>query len=99
MTNFGIAIVDGDSGSWVVDEKTHEVYGHLVASDMFGEGYVIPLYATFHDMQIRLDVESVDLPSAIDIACTTIEGVGSLLVSSWFCICLNDGRVELTSWH
>jgi hypothetical protein len=36
-------IRDANSGSWVVDALSYEVYGHLVASDAFREGYVIPL--------------------------------------------------------
>jgi hypothetical protein len=36
-------IRDGNSGSWVVDTLSYEVYGHLVVSDAFREGYVIPL--------------------------------------------------------
>ncbi|KAH7117481.1 hypothetical protein EDB81DRAFT_892346 [Dactylonectria macrodidyma] len=31
-------IRDGDLGSWVVDTKTSELYGHLVASDIFNTG-------------------------------------------------------------
>lgn len=60
-------ILDGDSGSWVVDETTGEVYGHLVASDMFGDGYVVPIHAAFDDIKSRLNLFSVSLPAMQNI--------------------------------
>jgi len=60
-------IMDDDSGSWIVDEITGEVHGHLVASDMFGEGYIIPLHVTFEDMRSQLKLRAVTLPTAVDI--------------------------------
>jgi hypothetical protein len=53
----------GDCGSWVVDIQTLEVYGHVVASDAFGEAYVIPLEDVFQDIKHRLTAEAVCLPS------------------------------------
>ncbi|RYP04108.1 hypothetical protein DL765_010307 [Monosporascus sp. GIB2] len=44
-------IVDGDSGSWVVNEKTLQVYGHVVATDAFGGGHIMPLDETFRDIK------------------------------------------------
>ncbi|RYP53649.1 hypothetical protein DL768_001429 [Monosporascus sp. mg162] len=61
-------IVDGDSGSWVVNERTLQVYGHVVATDAFGGGYIVPLDETFRDVKNRLSVASVELPSMVDIA-------------------------------
>ncbi|RYP29976.1 hypothetical protein DL767_006459 [Monosporascus sp. MG133] len=49
-------IVDGDSGSWVVSERTLQVYGHVVATDAFGGGYIMPLDETFRDIKNRLSV-------------------------------------------
>ncbi|KAI0894143.1 hypothetical protein F4806DRAFT_132327 [Annulohypoxylon nitens] len=60
-------ICDGDSGSWVIDNCTYEVYGHLVASDVFGSGYVIPLKAIFADIKQRLRAELVALPTVADV--------------------------------
>ncbi|KAG6368781.1 hypothetical protein INS49_002995 [Diaporthe citri] len=39
----GSEISDGDSRSWVVDELRLEVYGHVVADDVFGDVYAIPM--------------------------------------------------------
>lgn len=57
----------GDSGSWVVDASTYEVYGHVVATDAFGEAYVIPLRDTLRQMKKQLDVESVSLPTEDEV--------------------------------
>ena len=56
----------GDCGSWVVDESTCEVYGHVVASDAMGDTYVVPLNATLQDMEANLGA-AVALPTAADI--------------------------------
>ncbi|RYP64897.1 hypothetical protein DL770_009105 [Monosporascus sp. CRB-9-2] len=61
-------IVDGDSGSWVVNERTLQVYGHVVATDVFGGGYIMPLDETFRDIKNCLSVTSVELASVVDIA-------------------------------
>ena len=58
----------GDSGSWVVDEESNEVYGHLVASDALGEAYVVPFDQTLLDIKHCLGAESVCLPSRSDIS-------------------------------
>ena len=62
-----IVLCAGDCGSWVVDDETFEVYGHVVASDAFGEAFIIPLDAIFQDMKTQLEVESVSLPAETDI--------------------------------
>ncbi|KAH8797455.1 hypothetical protein F5882DRAFT_349369 [Hyaloscypha sp. PMI_1271] len=56
------AFVTGDSGAWVVDLMTNELYGHLVASDVFGVGYVVPMEDIFKDIQLRLSLEAIQLP-------------------------------------
>ncbi|KIN03192.1 hypothetical protein OIDMADRAFT_86110, partial [Oidiodendron maius Zn] len=61
-TNILIDLQIGDSGSWVIDDMSHEVYGHVVASDSFREAYVMPISATFEDMKSHLQVQSVCLP-------------------------------------
>ncbi|KAI0474209.1 hypothetical protein F4859DRAFT_482265 [Xylaria cf. heliscus] len=60
-------IRDGDSGSWVVDATLFEVYGQLVASDMFGSGYVIPMTDILNDVKSQIGARTVELPSFIDI--------------------------------
>jgi hypothetical protein len=36
-------ILDGESGSLVIDQETHEVYGHVIGSDPCGFAYVVPM--------------------------------------------------------
>jgi hypothetical protein len=55
--------MSGDSGAWVVDYLTGELYGHLIASDVFGVAYVIPINDIFQDIQLRLSLEGVELPA------------------------------------
>ena len=50
-----------------MDEATFEVYGHVVASDAFGEAYVVPLRDTIQDIQARLNSKTVRLPTAAEI--------------------------------
>lgn len=61
-----LALNAGDCGSWVVDESTCEVYGHVVASDAMGDTYVVPLNATLRDMENKLGA-AVSLPTEADI--------------------------------
>lgn len=60
-------ICDGDSGSWIVDETTLEVYGHLVASDGLGGAYIIPLRSSLEDMRTTFRADAVEFPSSIDV--------------------------------
>ncbi|KAH7121744.1 hypothetical protein B0J13DRAFT_648496 [Dactylonectria estremocensis] len=53
-------ICDGDSGSWVVDAETLELYGHLVASDIFNSGYVMPVSDVFSDIKQQLGADLND---------------------------------------
>ncbi|KEZ40241.1 hypothetical protein SAPIO_CDS8750 [Scedosporium apiospermum] len=59
----GLRLSPGDSGSWVVDFVTGQVYGHVIAIDIFGEAYVVPLDATLQDMKQRLPATEITLPS------------------------------------
>lgn len=36
-----------------------QVYGHLVAADVFGDGYVVPLLDSFNDMKRCLAAENI----------------------------------------
>lgn len=47
---------------------THEVYGHVIAADVFGEAYVVPLEATFRQIREQLGVKSVCLPTRRDFS-------------------------------
>ncbi|KAL6362750.1 hypothetical protein LRP88_04054 [Fusarium phalaenopsidis] len=67
-------IQDGDSGSWVVNEGTLEVYGYVVAADSFGGGYVIPLLEAFRSISASLRLFSVRLAITADMAAVKLEG-------------------------
>ncbi|RSL64793.1 hypothetical protein CEP54_004593 [Fusarium duplospermum] len=56
-------ICRGDSGSWVVDPVTLEVYGHLVATDVLMGAYVIPLVDIIEDIRSRFSEVSIQFPS------------------------------------
>ena len=63
----GSVLDEGDCGSWVVDSVTYEVYGHVVASDSFGDAYVIPLDVSFRDIRQQLAAEKVCLPTESEV--------------------------------
>jgi hypothetical protein len=50
-----------------VDVTTGEVFGHVVASDDFGEAYVIPLRDIFQDMRRQIPAFLVHIPTSTDI--------------------------------
>lgn len=58
-----ISLNQGDSGSWVVDQNTGEVYGYTVASDIFQDVYVVPFYLAMNDMQDVTGAASCELPT------------------------------------
>ena len=60
--------VRGDCGSWVIDANTFEVYGHVVASDGFGDSYVVPIVDVFRDISAVQAVDRVEFPSEEKIA-------------------------------
>lgn len=51
----------------MVDSISQEVYGHIVASDIFGEAYIIPFEAAFQDIQKKLGMKAVSLPTPRDV--------------------------------
>jgi hypothetical protein len=59
-------VCDGDSGTWVVHSNSPEVYGHVVATDLFGDAYVVPMLDTFDDIRKHLGADYVGLPKAGD---------------------------------
>lgn len=50
----------------MIDPLTYEVFGHIVATDMLGDAYVIPLQSIFEDIRTWHDAQSVNLPTAPD---------------------------------
>lgn len=58
-------ILKGDSGSLVIDINTTEIYGHVVASNPFGEVYVVPLDATLGQVKELFATEDVSLPEPL----------------------------------
>jgi pimeloyl-ACP methyl ester carboxylesterase len=79
----------GDSGSWVVNETTGEVYGHVILVDLLGEGYVVPIQSTLLNVKAQLGASHVVLPNTEDIfelkrihniqATATFEGESTLV--------------------
>ncbi|KAH7268505.1 hypothetical protein B0J15DRAFT_486757 [Fusarium solani] len=67
-------IQDGDSGSWVVNEGTLEVYGYVVAADSFGGGHVISLLDAFKSIGASLGLRSVGLATTVDMATAKLSG-------------------------
>jgi hypothetical protein len=57
----------GSSGSWVVNERSCEVYGHVVADDPFGDVFVVPLSDVLNDIKQAVDAVAVTLASQLDI--------------------------------
>ncbi|ERF74301.1 hypothetical protein EPUS_01988 [Endocarpon pusillum Z07020] len=80
--DYGSGIIHGDSGAWVVNDSSLEVYGHIVAGDTFGEVYVVPLWDTFDDIRREMNATSVSLATSVDILCHTSETVEKKAKSS-----------------
>ncbi|KZL88131.1 rna binding protein [Colletotrichum incanum] len=55
-------ILPGECGSIIVDKRTHEVYGHLVGTDVLGTGRVVPLTHTIDQMKSAFGASSIKLP-------------------------------------
>ncbi|KAI6080236.1 hypothetical protein F4821DRAFT_276478 [Hypoxylon rubiginosum] len=62
------SLVVGDSGSWVINEVTGELYGHIVAVDGLGEAHVMPIHPTLQSIGSQLMAHSVYLASEYRIA-------------------------------
>lgn len=73
ISNSCLALQSGDSGAWIADDITNELYGHVVADDVFGRGYVVPIHDSLEDIKNRLGVDSVLLPPKIDILAFNLE--------------------------
>ncbi|KAM5386948.1 hypothetical protein ACJZ2D_000241 [Fusarium nematophilum] len=66
----------GDSGSWVVDETTWEISGHVVSVDAFGEAQVMPIHSTLESIRKQLNATRVFLPTSDDIHCLRVDSSG-----------------------
>ncbi|KAK6535591.1 hypothetical protein TWF694_002046 [Orbilia ellipsospora] len=64
----GSEIQAGDCGSWAVDVETDELYGHVVASNAFGEAYVIPIQSSLSQIKYSLEADEISLPVASALA-------------------------------
>jgi hypothetical protein len=62
LTLLFLTVCDGDSGAWVVHSHSPEVYGHVVATDVFGYAYVIPMLDTFKNIKECMGAADVGLP-------------------------------------
>ncbi|KIW12209.1 hypothetical protein PV08_09485 [Exophiala spinifera] len=49
----------GDSGAWVYDSQTCEVYGHVIGQGLFGDVLVMPMHAIVRDIQESLGASGV----------------------------------------
>ncbi|KAK2699617.1 hypothetical protein QWA68_002020 [Fusarium oxysporum] len=58
----GASLSPGDSGSWVVDAMTSDVYGHIVSVDAFGEAQVMPIGSTLDSIRMQMNATRVSLP-------------------------------------
>lgn len=72
-------LASGDSGSWVVDFVTGELYGHVIAVDIFNENYVVPIHASLSDMERRLPASRVALPTESELDELKNEGASRAL--------------------
>ena len=78
---FATGLEPGECGSWIVDRETDEVYGHVTASNAFGDAYMVPINATLASMKEHLAATVAFLPSAqeVEVArCTASEIRGCL---------------------
>lgn len=60
-------LIPGDSGSWVVNGRTGEVFGFVVSLDAFGEAQVMPIESALESIKTRLGASRVFLPTLEDI--------------------------------
>ncbi|KAF4451230.1 hypothetical protein F53441_5773 [Fusarium austroafricanum] len=67
VMNTGSQLSPGDSGSWVVDAKTSDLFGHVVSVDAFGESQVMPVDSTLESIRMHLNATRVFLPDSYEI--------------------------------
>jgi hypothetical protein len=82
-----VLVREGDSGAWVVHSTAALLYGHIVATNPFGEAYMIPALDIFENMRECLGATSVTLPTASDLRDARSEQRGS------------NGDETTVAWH
>jgi hypothetical protein len=51
-------LMEGDCGSWVIDEQNHELFGHIISgSPTSGVAYVVPTYQLIEDAKSTYGVD------------------------------------------
>ncbi|KAH8708453.1 hypothetical protein GQ44DRAFT_763464 [Phaeosphaeriaceae sp. PMI808] len=63
--------LEGDSGAWVVHSAAPKLYGQIVATNVFGESYMMPAIKIFENMRECFGAASVTLPGANDLTQAT----------------------------
>ena len=53
--------MEGECGSVVVDQKTHDVYGHIVGSNPMEHAYVVPFKHIIEDIKFMFATTDVSL--------------------------------------
>ncbi|KAK5045973.1 hypothetical protein LTR84_008759 [Exophiala bonariae] len=53
------ALGEGDSGAWVYDSKSYEVYGHVIGKGLFGDVLVMRMPAIVRDIEQTMDASLV----------------------------------------
>lgn len=72
-------MLEGDSGAWIVHAAASELYGHVVATNVFGEAYIMPAIATFENIRKCLGAASVTLPDDADLQAVPSTQVSSVV--------------------
>ncbi|KAK2022921.1 hypothetical protein LX32DRAFT_732511 [Colletotrichum zoysiae] len=60
-------LTGGDSGSWVVDPQTGKVFGHVVASDILTEAYVLPMAEILRQIRDFSDAQDAEIVTSSEI--------------------------------
>ncbi|KAK1975141.1 hypothetical protein LZ30DRAFT_369305 [Colletotrichum cereale] len=63
----GSRLLHGDSGSWVVDLHTSKVFGHVIASDVLAEAYVLPMADILQQIRDLSDAQDAKIPTTSEI--------------------------------
>jgi hypothetical protein len=62
-----LEIIDGDSGSLVVDTSTSQAYGHVIATGPEGIVYVVPLQSTLQQVRAFFSTTDVRLADPLKV--------------------------------
>ncbi|KAI1009864.1 hypothetical protein LB504_003152 [Fusarium proliferatum] len=63
ILDFGQGLEPGECGSIVVDQKTFDIYGHVIGSNIIGDVFVVPLSDTIEQIRVAFNATIVTLPS------------------------------------